>query len=186
MKWTFWIQELAEKDEAGKPKLRLQYSQVVMLHFSIPTRMSSRGETPGRISALPPWRRCRQTMSSCRLSPRKGIPQEAPRSSCSKKAGCSKAANDRPSLAPFRLCVTLPSTACVDARRPAHHGRGSWPSLSRGAVATSHPFLRRYDWGCLHRNMPFRLLLISRFACCHIISPCVFRNRPRPLALKKF
>jgi hypothetical protein len=36
MKSTFWIQELAEKDETGKPKLRLQYSQVVMLHFFRP------------------------------------------------------------------------------------------------------------------------------------------------------
>lgn len=36
MKSTFWIQELAEKDKNGKPKLRLQYSQVVMLHFFHP------------------------------------------------------------------------------------------------------------------------------------------------------
>lgn len=36
MKSTFWIQELAERDEDGKPKLRLQYSQVVMLHFFRP------------------------------------------------------------------------------------------------------------------------------------------------------
>jgi hypothetical protein len=33
MKSTFWIQELAEKDESGNPKLRLQYSQVVILDF---------------------------------------------------------------------------------------------------------------------------------------------------------
>ena len=33
MKSTFWIQELEEQDEAGKPKLRLQYSQVVYLDF---------------------------------------------------------------------------------------------------------------------------------------------------------
>lgn len=33
MKSTFWIQELAEKDARGKPKLRLQYSQLVMLEF---------------------------------------------------------------------------------------------------------------------------------------------------------
>jgi len=44
MKSTFWIQELAEKDEAGKPKLRLQYSQVVMLHFFHPRE----DEFPGR------------------------------------------------------------------------------------------------------------------------------------------
>jgi hypothetical protein len=36
MKSTFWIQELAEKDGRGRPKLRLQYSQVVMLHFFRP------------------------------------------------------------------------------------------------------------------------------------------------------
>ncbi len=36
MKSTFWIQELAEKDKTGKPRLRLQYSQVVMLHFFRP------------------------------------------------------------------------------------------------------------------------------------------------------
>lgn len=33
MKSTFWIQELAEKDEQGNPKLRLQYLQVVVLDF---------------------------------------------------------------------------------------------------------------------------------------------------------
>jgi hypothetical protein len=43
MKSTFWIQELAEKDAAGKPKLRLQYSQVVMLNFFRPRQ----DELPG-------------------------------------------------------------------------------------------------------------------------------------------
>ena len=33
MKSTFWIQELAEQDANGNPKLRLQYSQVVFLEF---------------------------------------------------------------------------------------------------------------------------------------------------------
>jgi hypothetical protein len=33
MKSTFWIQELKEKDKNGKPKRRLQYSQLVMLDF---------------------------------------------------------------------------------------------------------------------------------------------------------
>jgi hypothetical protein len=33
MKATFFIQELAETDEAGNPKLRLQYVQVVQLDF---------------------------------------------------------------------------------------------------------------------------------------------------------
>ncbi|GAB3334023.1 hypothetical protein GCM10027299_41990 [Larkinella ripae] len=36
MKSTFWIQELAEKDINGNPRMRLQYSQVVMLHFFHP------------------------------------------------------------------------------------------------------------------------------------------------------
>jgi hypothetical protein len=36
MKSTFWIQELTEKDAEGQPRLRLQYSQVVMLHFFRP------------------------------------------------------------------------------------------------------------------------------------------------------
>ncbi|MCA9472628.1 MAG: heme-binding protein [Nitrospirales bacterium] len=36
MKSTFWIQELKEKDQYGRPKLRLQYSQVVMLDFFRP------------------------------------------------------------------------------------------------------------------------------------------------------
>jgi hypothetical protein len=33
MKSTFWIEVLAETDDAGNPKLRMQYSQVVMLDF---------------------------------------------------------------------------------------------------------------------------------------------------------
>jgi len=36
MKSTFWIQELKEKDKYGHPKLRLQYSQVVILDFFLP------------------------------------------------------------------------------------------------------------------------------------------------------
>lgn len=36
MKSTFWIQELAELDAEGSSKLRLQYSQVVMLNFFRP------------------------------------------------------------------------------------------------------------------------------------------------------
>jgi hypothetical protein len=36
LKSTFWIQELKEKDKIGRPKLRLQYSQVVMLDFFLP------------------------------------------------------------------------------------------------------------------------------------------------------
>jgi len=44
MKSTFWIQELSELDEFGNPKLRLQYSQVVMLDFFRPRQ----DEFPGR------------------------------------------------------------------------------------------------------------------------------------------
>ena len=33
MKSTFWIQKLVERDEKGRPQLRLQYLQVVMLDF---------------------------------------------------------------------------------------------------------------------------------------------------------
>ena len=36
MKSTFWIQELKEKDKKGRPKLRLQYSQVIILDFFRP------------------------------------------------------------------------------------------------------------------------------------------------------
>lgn len=42
VKSTFWIQELDQKDKYGKPKLRLQYSQLVMLDFF------------PRVDALPP------------------------------------------------------------------------------------------------------------------------------------
>ncbi len=44
MRSTFWIQELAEKDARGKPKLRLQYLQIVMLDFDPRT-----AGLPGRI-----------------------------------------------------------------------------------------------------------------------------------------
>ena len=43
MRSTFWIQELKEKYK-GKPKLRMQYSQVVMLNFFRPRE----DELPGR------------------------------------------------------------------------------------------------------------------------------------------
>jgi len=44
MRSTFWIQELAETDARGKPKLRLQYLQIVMLDFDSRTT-----GLPGRI-----------------------------------------------------------------------------------------------------------------------------------------
>jgi hypothetical protein len=44
MKSTFWIQELSELDRFGNPRLRLQYSQVVMMDFFRPRE----DEFPGR------------------------------------------------------------------------------------------------------------------------------------------
>ncbi|MEP5088026.1 MAG: heme-binding protein, partial [Paracoccaceae bacterium] len=44
MRSTFWIQQLREKDNYGNPKLRLQYSQIVMLDF-FPNRED---QMPGR------------------------------------------------------------------------------------------------------------------------------------------
>lgn len=45
MKFTFWIQELEEKDKNGNPKIRLQYSQVIMLDF-----FSKNDGAPGRVA----------------------------------------------------------------------------------------------------------------------------------------
>ncbi|MCB9674658.1 MAG: hypothetical protein H6737_06035 [Alphaproteobacteria bacterium] len=45
MRSTFWIQELRERDADGNPKLRLQYSQVVLLDFHLPRR----DDGPGRV-----------------------------------------------------------------------------------------------------------------------------------------
>ncbi len=44
MRSTFWIQELAETDARGNPKLRLQYLQIVLLDFD-----PRAGGLPGRI-----------------------------------------------------------------------------------------------------------------------------------------
>lgn len=46
MKSTFWIQELRQKDDQGRPRMRLQYSQVVMLNFFRPRQ----DEFPGRVA----------------------------------------------------------------------------------------------------------------------------------------
>jgi len=48
MKSTFWIQELKEKDKNGHHKLRMQYSQVVMLDFFRPREdgLPSRAQWP--------------------------------------------------------------------------------------------------------------------------------------------
>ena len=52
VKSTFWIQELKEKDKNGEPKLRLQYSQLVMLDFF----PRSDGLPPGCCPGLIQWR----------------------------------------------------------------------------------------------------------------------------------
>ncbi len=44
MRSTFWIQQLKEKDKYGNPKLRMQYSQIVMLDFFA----NRQDEMPGR------------------------------------------------------------------------------------------------------------------------------------------
>ncbi len=44
MRSTFWIQELKAKDPYGKPKLRMQYSQIVMMDFFSPRE----DQLPGR------------------------------------------------------------------------------------------------------------------------------------------
>ena len=51
VKSTFWIQELKEKDKNGEPKLRLQYSQLVMLDFF----PRSDGLPPGCCPGLIQW-----------------------------------------------------------------------------------------------------------------------------------
>lgn len=51
MRSTFWIQELKEKGDDGKPKLRLQYSQLIMLEF-FPRRD---GLPPGCCPGLIQW-----------------------------------------------------------------------------------------------------------------------------------
>lgn len=48
MKSTFWIQELKEKDKCGHPKIRLQYSQVVIMDFFRPREdgLTNRAQWP--------------------------------------------------------------------------------------------------------------------------------------------
>ena len=50
-------------------------------------------------------------------------------------------------------------------------GAGQGLLLHEELLARSLPLLLRHDRGCLHREMPFRVLLVSLFACCHLISP---------------
>src|SRR5437867_12087900 len=50
-------------------------------------------------------------------------------------------------------------------------GAGQGLLLHEELLARSLPLLLRHDRGCLHREMTFRVLLLSLFACCHLISP---------------
>src|SRR5882724_7983043 len=50
-------------------------------------------------------------------------------------------------------------------------GAGQGLLLYEELLACSLPLLLRYDRGCVHREMPFPVFLVSLFACCHLISP---------------
>ena len=50
-------------------------------------------------------------------------------------------------------------------------GAGQGLLLHEELLARSLPLLLRHDRGCVHREMPFPVFLISLFACCHLISP---------------
>jgi hypothetical protein len=65
-----WIQELADMDDYGNPKLRLQYSQVVMLNFFRPREDEFPDRAVWPLSASPLWRSSRPTIRSYRLRAR--------------------------------------------------------------------------------------------------------------------
>src|SRR5579862_6583748 len=77
-------------------------------------------------------------------------------------------------LGPFELVLLLhhhprhPST--LGGQPVTVAGQGLL--LDEEMLSRSLPLLLRHDWGCLHRDMPFRALLGALFASCHIISPC--------------
>src|SRR5438270_9195861 len=50
-------------------------------------------------------------------------------------------------------------------------GAGEGLLLREELLPRSLPLLLRQNRGCLHRDMPFRVLFVSLFACCHISSP---------------
>src|SRR5712691_5929355 len=50
-------------------------------------------------------------------------------------------------------------------------GAGQGLLLDEELLARSLPLLLRHDRGCVHREMPFPVFLVSHFACCHLISP---------------
>src|ERR1700686_4833466 len=57
-------------------------------------------------------------------------------------------------------------------------GAGQLFLLHEQLLARSLPLLLRHDRGCVHREMPFPVFLVSLFACCHLISP-VFSETDR-------
>src|SRR5579864_3541004 len=50
-------------------------------------------------------------------------------------------------------------------------GAGQGLLLHEELLARSLPLLLRHDRGCVHREMPFPVFLVSLFPCCHLISP---------------
>src|SRR5258708_8322760 len=50
-------------------------------------------------------------------------------------------------------------------------GAGQGLLLHQELLARSLPLLLRNDRGSVHREMPFLVLLVSLFTCCHLISP---------------
>src|SRR6202047_4650362 len=48
-------------------------------------------------------------------------------------------------------------------------GAGQGLLLHEELLAPSLPLLLRHDWGCVHREMPFPVFLVSLFACGHLI-----------------
>src|ERR1700694_2453970 len=50
-------------------------------------------------------------------------------------------------------------------------GAGQGLLLHEELLARSLPLLLRHDRGCVHREMPFPVFLVSLRACCHLISP---------------
>src|SRR5271156_2105133 len=50
-------------------------------------------------------------------------------------------------------------------------GAGQGLLLHEDLLARSLPLMLRHDRGCVHREMPFPLFLVSLFACCHLVSP---------------
>src|SRR5262249_32388063 len=55
-------------------------------------------------------------------------------------------------------------------------GAGESLLLHKELLLRSFPLLLRDDLGSLHRHMPFRVLLISFFACCHVIVLCFLKQ----------